>query len=116
MLSRRKLLPLAVLLPLACRNPLGVDTGRSQFIAADLGERIDVTLGNVGPAMYDSPPGISSDALTFLSVDVVPPYNPGGPNQRFRFRAAERGVAIVTFRRMLDQDVVSLVVDTVMVR
>ena len=115
MLSRRLVLPLAASMLTACTNPLDVD-GRSQFISAELGEMIDFTLGNVGPAMYESPPIISSGALTFLSVDVVPPYNPGGPNQRFRFKAETRGVAIVTFRRTLDQNLVSVVVDTVMVR
>jgi hypothetical protein len=115
MLSRRKLLPLTASLALACANPLDLNN-RSQFVVADVGETVDVTLGNAGPATYESPPGISSDVLTFLSVDVVPPNNPGGPNQRFRFKAETRGVAIVTFRRTLDQDLVSVVVDTIMVR
>ena len=115
MRSRRKLLPLAALLALACANPLELDN-RSQFVVADVGERVDVILGNIGPAIYDSPPSVSSDVLTFLSVDDVPPINPGGPNQRFRFRAETRGVAIITFRKTLVQGSVFVVVDTVMVR
>ena len=75
-----------------------------------------VTLGNVGPAEYASPPTVSSNVLSFLDVSVIPPFNPGGPTQQFRFRATSRGQAIITFRRMLDTSVVSKVVDTVNVR
>ena len=85
-------------------------------IAAAAGQEIDVTLRNVGPAIYLSPPTISSDAVTYLGVDVVPPYNPGGPTQRFRLRASHAGQAIVTFRRVLGDSLVSTVEDTVQVR
>ena len=81
-----------------------------------LGDELRVTLGNVGPAEYASPPTLSSNVLSFLDVSVIPPFNPGGPTQQFRFRAASRGQAIITFRRMLDTSIVSKVVDTVNVR
>jgi hypothetical protein len=45
----------------------------------------------------------------------VPPYNPGGPTQRFRFMAARTGEAVLTFRRMLGDSLVSVVEDTVWV-
>ena len=80
-----------------------------------LGDELRVTLGNVGPGEYASPT-VSSNVLSFLGVSVIPPFNPGGPTQQFRFRATSRGQAIITFRRMLDTSVVSKVVDTVNVR
>ena len=90
--------------------------GGNRTITAAAGQEIDVTLGNVGPAIYLSPPAISSDAVTYLGVDVVPPYNPGGPTQRFRLRATHAGQAVVTFRRVLGDSLVSMIEDTVQVR
>jgi hypothetical protein len=90
--------------------------GRSQAITAAPGQGIDITLSNVGPAIYASPPMISSAAVTYLSVDVAPPYNPGGPTQRFRFRAVSSGQAVIRFQRELGDAIVSVVEDTVRVR
>ena len=88
----------------------------SRTLVATLGQEIQVTLGNVGPALYESPPQISSNAVTYLGVDVVPPYTPAGPRQRFRLRASSVGQAVVHFRRMLGDSVVSVVEDTIQVR
>ncbi|HEY4216716.1 MAG TPA: hypothetical protein VGM67_06230 [Gemmatimonadaceae bacterium] len=88
----------------------------SQSVTAAIGQEVDVTLGNVGPAIYTSPPAISSDAVTFLDVNVIPPYTPGGPTQRFRFKATAAGQAVITFSRVLESSVVATVVDTVQVR
>ena len=89
----------------------------SQTIVAELGDEVQITLGNVGPGEYVSPPQISSTVLTFLSVDVVPPFTPAGPNQRFRFKTNARGQAIVSFRRFLnDSQLGPSVDDTVKVR
>jgi hypothetical protein len=90
--------------------------GRSQTIAAAIGQEVDVTLGNVGPAIYVSPPMISSGAVTYLGVEIVPPYTPGGPTQRFRFKATSAGLAILTFQRTLGESLISVVEDTVRVR
>jgi hypothetical protein len=56
-----------------------------------------VTLGTVGPGAYASPPRISSGAIQFLDVQEVVPVVPAGPRQRFGFRAAAPGDAVVTF-------------------
>ena len=89
----------------------------SQTIVAELGDEVQITLGNVGPGEYVSPPQISSTVLTFLSVDVVPPFTPAGPHQRFRFKTNARGQAIVSFRRFLnDSELGPSVDDTVKVR
>ena len=93
-----------------------VDDNRSQVVLARVGQEIDITLGNVGGATYESPPHISSPVLTYLGVDIVPPFTPAGPNQRFRFKAVARGDAIVQFRRTLIDSLVSTVEDTIDVR
>lgn len=106
-----------VLLLAACADIVSVPSdGRSRTVAVAPGQELRVTLGNIGPAQYESPPQISSDALTFLDVQVIPPFNPGGPTQQFRFRGASRGQAIVHFRRLLGDSVIFTVEDTVNVR
>lgn len=89
---------------------------QNRTIQVAVGQEIHVTLGNVGPAEYESPPQISSPAISFLGVDVVPPFTPAGPTQQFRFKAVQRGVAAIHFRRLLDGSVVYTVDDTVVVR
>ena len=89
---------------------------RSQAISVRVGQEISITLGNVGPATYTSPPQMSSSVLTYLGVDIVPPYTPAGPHQRFRFIAAKPGRAIVEFRRTLGDATLAVVQDTVEVR
>lgn len=117
--SPRLLVALALTLTsLACSDgivSIGSD-GQSRVIEVVVGQEIDVTLGNVGPAEYQSPPVISSPVVTYLGVDVVPPFNPGGPTQRFRLRAVGAGSAIVDFRRAFGDSVVSSVTYTVRVR
>lgn len=71
-------------------------------VTVSLGESLDVILGTVGPGLYVSPPDVTGAAVLFLAADIVPPYNPGGPTQRFRFRAAALGtshVAVSKFDR-----------------
>jgi hypothetical protein len=95
----------------------GIVGNTSQAVVAEVGDEVQITLPNVGPGEYASPPQISSAVLTFLSVDVVPPYTPAGPRQQFRFKAIARGQAIVSFRRFLnDSPIGPSVDDTVKVR
>jgi hypothetical protein len=118
-LVRLVLLSLGLLFLGACDSDSLVGTGvysGSESIVANRGQEIDIKLGNVGPATYASPPSISSDVLAYLGVDIVPPYDPGGPTQLFRFRAEASGEAIVTFQRVLGDSLVSTVQDTVRVR
>jgi hypothetical protein len=115
----RFLLPLGLLLLAACGSDdvVGV-RGDDVFgkIVADRGQKIDIKLGNVGPALYASPPSISSSALAYLGAEIVPPATPGGPTQLFHFRAVASGEAVVTFQRVLQDSVVATVQDTVLVR
>ena len=119
-LGRRKcLVAFSALLTLACGTDsiVSVPADRaSRTIAAAVGEELRITLGNVGPAEYESPPQISSPVLMFLGVDVIPPFNPGGPTQQFRFEAVSAGQAIVHFRRLLVDSVVATIDDTVQIR
>lgn len=117
--ATRLLLPLAVLLFAACGsdNVVGVRAnGVSSTITANRGQKIDVQLGNVGPAMWASPPSISSPVLEYRGVEIVPPFNPGGPTQLFHFRAVAPGEAIVAFERVLGDSIVASFQDTVLVR
>jgi len=88
----------------------------SKTFSVAVGQELRIALGNVGPATYESPPRISSSILSYVDVEVVPPFNPGGPTQQFRFKAVKPGRAIVHFRRILGESVVSFVEDTVEIR
>lgn len=115
---RRLFVSSAVALTVACGADRIVDVSAgsgSRTVTVAIDEELRITLGNVGPAEYESPPQISSAALKFLGVDVIPPYTPAGPTQQFRFVALTRGQTIVDFRRMLGDSVVSVVEDTVQV-
>lgn len=112
----RSLVVLVVMAACSSNTIIGVpvDT-RSQLVNATVGEEIDVTLANEGPGTYTSPPSMSSTALNFIEMVIVPPASPAGPWQRFRFRAAAKGESIVDFQRMLGDSLVSTVEDTVVV-
>ena len=87
----------------------GVDNHR---VTTGVGGQVEVSLWGGGMGEYASPPTISGPAVTFLYVTDEGPINPGGPTQRFRFRAVVRGTAIVTFT---PQSIGPAVVDTIVV-
>src|SRR5512143_467325 len=89
---------------------------QNRTVQVTVGQEIHITLGNVGPAEYESPPQISSPAISFLGVAVIPPFTPAGPTQQFRFNAVQRGAAAIHFRRLLGDSLVYTVDDTVVVR
>ena len=110
--------PFWVILILACSADRIVSVpadGVSRTVSVAVGQELRITLGNVGPAEYESPPQISSSALTFLAVDVIPPYTPAGATQQFRFQAVSAGQTIVHFRRLRGDSVVGFVEDTVQI-
>lgn len=93
-----------LLLALACsgNGPAALEVGRDadgSEVTMGLGTSLDVILGNVGPGTYTSPPAIDGTALRYEGVEVVPPYLPSGPRQRFRFRAVAPGTARVTLSK-----------------
>jgi len=114
----RRLGALAILC-VACVADRIVDVpadSHSRTVVSRIGQEVRITLGNVGPAQYESPPHISSDVVTYLGVEVIPPFNPGGPTQQFRFKAVNPGTAVVRFRRLLGDSLVFVVEDTIQVR
>jgi hypothetical protein len=90
----------------------------SRRIDVDRGDLIDIRLLGGARGMYDSPPSLSSSAVEFLDVTVETGsggvVNPGGPTQRFRFRALTSGSAVVTFVPL--QSLAPTVSDTIIVR
>ena len=93
---------LAILAAPACggKNPVSVSImgSNSQSFTVPAGAEFTVTLQNIGPSEYSSPPPVSSGAVQFLDVSIVGPNAPGGSKQQFRFNAATRGTAIVAFQ------------------
>ncbi len=92
--------------------------GSSQTATASVGEEIDVTLRTLGPGQFDSMPTLSSGAVQFAGAAIVPPYDPGGPRQQFRFTAPRPGTTVVTFTQVgrADGFPVAVVSDTFIVR
>lgn len=114
----RALLGVGLLVLAACSSDaiIGIPVdSRNQVVTAAVGQEIDVTLGNVGPGTYVSPPSISSNVVTFVDMLIVPPSTPDGPTQRFRFRTVAKGQAIIGFQRTLNDSVLAVVEDTVVV-
>lgn len=91
---------LAVVLATACRADNIVAIGSGQHLQVAVGERFDVLLRAAALGSYQAPPTISAPVIEFLEetlVDESPITPPGGPLQRFRFRATATGTAIITF-------------------
>lgn len=91
--------------------------GGSQRVSVAVGGLVDISLWDDGVGMYASPPDISAPVVEFVDVSIDVGSNgiitPGGPSQRFRFRAVSRGTAIVTFSPLQNAPVVS---DTIVVQ
>jgi len=87
-------------LTLACesRSPLEVNGIQTHSLSVRGGEQFGIRLGTVGPGEYLSPPQLSDSSVQFIDAQVVPPYNPGGPTQLFRFNALVRGRSVITFQ------------------
>jgi len=103
------------LLGVACADHIvSVDAGTgSHGITVGVGDLVDIRLWGGALGVYVSPPTISGTAVEFMDVSIDGPPNPGGPTQRFRFRAASRGTAVVTFSPQQDA---RIVVDTIVVQ
>ena len=87
----------------------------SRTVGVAVGQELRIPLWNAGPTLYENPPQMSSDVLAFVGVEVVPPFNPGGPTQEFRFKALREGVSLIRFRKFFLDSVVYVVEDTVLV-
>jgi hypothetical protein len=78
-------------------------TNDGQQVAASVGQRIEITLGTVGPRQYGDPQ-ISSSVIRLDGVALATPVNPGGPTFIYMFEAAAEGEAQVKIPIMNSQD------------
>jgi hypothetical protein len=106
---------LAVGLATACRADNIVSIGQGQHLELSVDDRFDVMLRAAALGSYQAPPTISAPVVQFLELTLVneSPVPPGGPLQRFRFRATAPGTAVITFTPTQPGPVAS---DTVVVR
>jgi len=84
---------------LACHDTVAIlePTDSSHRLSVRVGQRVEIVLQTIGPGEYASPPRIAPAVVDFLDVGPDGFPNPGGPRQRFRFRAAAPGEAVITF-------------------
>jgi hypothetical protein len=80
-------------------------TNNGQHLAVTVGQRIEITLGTVGPNQYGDPL-VSSPAIRLDSVALAGRPNPGGARYIYMFDAAGEGEAQVKFpyRNFISQD------------
>jgi hypothetical protein len=106
---------LALILAAACHADDIAAIGQGRHLELSVGERFDVLLRAAALGSYKAPPTISTSAVAFLEATLVDesPVPPGGPLQRFRFRATAPGTAVITFTPAAVGPVAS---DTVVVR
>jgi hypothetical protein len=95
------------------QGPLEATGAPSHALSIEAGRALELTLQTIGPGEYASPPLISSTALRFLDVRLVTPAVPAGPTQRFRFEAAEPGIAVIVFHHTAQGPTIE---DTIQVR
>jgi len=111
---------LAAVVALGCDSDHTLSVGGdliSRRIDAAQGDAIDIRLWGGALGTYASPPVISTAAVEFLDVEIETGsggvVSPGGPSQRFRFRARAQGSAVVTFSPL--QQGSPIVSDTIVV-
>ena len=112
---------LAAILAVGCASDPIVSVGGdvvSRRIDARRGELIDIRLWGGALGTFASPPAVSTPAVEFVDVSVEIGSSgivrPGGPTQRFRFRALSSGSAIVIFSPL--QQGSPIVSDTIVVQ
>jgi hypothetical protein len=94
---------LAVLVLGCAQEPLAVYGPPSDTLRILVGQRLEITLQNVGPGTYASPPEVTSagsrPVLRFMDEASVCPCPPAGETQRFRFEGVRAGAATVKFEQ-----------------
>jgi hypothetical protein len=92
-------------------------TNNGQHLPARVGQRIEVTLGTVGPTQYGDPQ-VSSPVIRLDSVALDTPPNPGGPTFIYMFEAVAEGGAQVRIPiiHSQDQDLAKRLTFTVTIR
>lgn len=108
-------IPFLVILATACsQEPLSVFGLPDDTLRMGSNQELELTLQNVGPGEYLSPPIILSESkrtvLEFLDVAVACPCPPAGVTQRFRFAGRRPGVATVSFQHSINDGVATAIV------
>jgi hypothetical protein len=94
-------------------NPLEAYGVPSSSLRIDVGQEVRITMQNIGPGEYLTPPAIAGSAIEF--VGMLPPSVsvPAGVTQIFRFKGVTPGNAVILFH---NSDTHPDVSDTVVVR
>jgi hypothetical protein len=97
-----------------------LDAYPSRTIAVSSGQELDLIIGTIGGGLWQNPPSISTPVVQFRGfVADVPPNNPGGPTELFRFDAVAHGRAVIVFTLSppcVGDGCVNTIADTVDVR
>jgi hypothetical protein len=110
-----KSIAFVVLLAASCtQDPVSVYGSPDDTVRVHVNQELEITLQNVGPGEYLSPPAIASvsgqTVLRFLDVTLACPCPPAGLTQRFRFEGRQPGVATVAFQHSVSDRVVTAIV------
>ena len=93
-------------------NPLAVSGDSSQTVALRVGQQLNLTVGTVGPGLYQTP-AIAGRSVTFLGDSVIGPITPAGPRQLFRFMGVAAGASVIVLTHSGNEPTIT---DTIMVR
>jgi hypothetical protein len=96
----------------ACAAPDIAEVVQPPTVTGAVGQQVVIDFRTIGDGpQWDSipvvtaPPLVSSPAVRFVSsIPDAPPYNPGGPTQRFTFLALVHGYVTVTFTHGVTAD------------
>jgi len=100
-----KWVPLVVGIAAACtQDPVSAFGPQDDTLRVRVNQELELTLQNVGPGEYLSPPTIVSESdrtvLQFLDA-VMLPSPPAGAKQLFRFEGRQPGVATVSIQQSI---------------
>ena len=110
-----KWVPLVVGIAAACtQDPVSAFGPQDDTLHVRVNQVLELTLQNIGPGEYLSPPTIVSASdrtvLQFLDAVLACPCPPAGMKQLFRFEGRQPGVATVSIQQSENGRVVTAIV------
>jgi hypothetical protein len=107
--------PLVVTIAAACvQDPVSAFGPPDDTLRVRVGQELELTLQNIGPGEYLSPPTVVSESdrtvLNFLDAAHACPCPPAGIKQLFRFEGRQPGVATVTIEQSFTHGVITAIV------
>jgi hypothetical protein len=110
-----KRIPLVITIAVACaRDPVSAVGQPDDTLRVRVNQKLELTVQNVGPGEYLSPPTIASESgrpvLEFLDAALACPCPPAGARQRFRFEGRQPGVATVTIQQSVTHHEITAIV------